>query len=603
MIYFTICSKNFTSYALALWASLTVHHPDAKFFMVLCDSLEDFDPLALPFPVISIDDLGITGFSDMVARYNITELNTALKPFAFQYLFNRHPDQFVIYLDPDIAVFSQFVELEELVAGGADCILTPHICEPAEFAEMSDLAFLKYGIYNFGFCGLRDTPNNRRVVAWWGRRLKEHCVIDFNRGLFVDQKWADYFPAFIPSTAVLCHPGYNVAYWNLSQRKLRWRDGECLANGVPLRFFHFSGNKIEDEDVFTRHCGEFNIHNVPELRGLLDDYRRRVLTSGHSSFSILPFAFNWSGSSGFNEHTPESLRRTVEAEEASRRKFLPFSRFQSQDLFLHDRAYREEQIAKRCAREELAQLEDGLLVQEGYCSLCEKRTKFVTSDMYGLTDGNGKVLPNWREHQSCECGFTNRLRSVWSLLKQEYPPEARRSVYITEQVTPFFVKVQSAYAEVTGSEYVSPDAEPGTDHAGIRHEDIQKLSFADSSFDLLVSLDVLEHVPSPDVALAEFFRVLKPGGAVVLTFPFSFDHAQDVVRAEQCDGEVTHFMEPEYHGNPMDMDKGALCFRYFSWDVLDRMRKIGFCDVAALSCWSDELCHYGGGQFIIVGRR
>jgi SAM-dependent methyltransferase len=603
MIYFTICSKNFTSYALALWASLTEHHPDAKFHMVLCDSVEGFDPLALPFPVITIDDLGITGFSDMVARYNITELNTALKPFAFQYLFNRHPDQFVIYLDPDIAVLSQFVELEELVAGGADCILTPHLCEPAEFAEVGDLAIIKYGIYNLGFCGLRDTPNNRRVVAWWGRRLKEHCVIDFNRGLFVDQKWADYFPAFIPSTAVLTHPGYNVAYWNLSQRKLRWRDGECLANGAPIRFFHFSGNKIEDEDVFTRHCGEFNVYNVPELRGLLDDYRRRVLTSGHSSFSILPFAFNWSGSSGFNEHTPERLRRTAEAEEASKRKFLPFSRFRSEDHFLHDRTYRENQIARRRALEEEAQLEDGLLVQEGYCSFCEKRTKFVTSDMYGFTDRNGKFFPNWREHQSCECGFTNRLRAVWSLLKQEFPPEAHRSVYISEQVTPFFAKVQTAYADVTGSEYVSPDARPGADHGGIRHEDIQTLSFANSSFDLLVSLDVLEHVPSPDVALEEFFRVLKPGGTAVLTFPFSFDHAKDVVRAELRGGEITHFMEPEYHGNPMDMDKGALCFRYFSWDVLDRMRKIGFRDVAALSCWSDEHCHYSDGQFIIVGRR
>jgi hypothetical protein len=603
MIYFTICSKNFTSYALALWTSLTEHHPDAKFHMVLCDSVEGFDPLSLPFPVISIDDLGIAGFSDMVTRYNITELNTALKPFAFQYLFNRYHDQFVIYLDPDIAVFSQFVELEDLVAGGADCILTPHLCEPAEYAEVGDLAIIKYGIYNLGFCGLRDTPNNRRVVAWWGRRLTEHCVIDFNRGLFVDQKWADYFPAFIPSTAVLRHPGYNVAYWNLSQRKLRWSNGGCLANGVPIRFFHFSGNKIEDEDVFTRHSGEFNVYNVPELRGLLDDYRRRVLTSGHSSFSILPFAFNWSGSSGFNEHTPESLRRTAEAEEASRCKFLPFSRSRSQDHFLHDRAYRLDQIVRRRAREAEAQFDDGLLEQEGYCSICEKGTKFVTSGMYGSTDGSGKVRPNWREHQSCECGFTSRLRAVWSLLKQEFPPEAHSSVYITEQVTPFFAKVQSVYAEVTGSEYVSPDSRPGTDHEGIRHEDVQTLSFADSSFDLLVSLDVLEHVPSPDLALTEFFRVLKPGGVAVLTFPFTFDHAQDVVRAELRDGEITHFMEPEYHGNPMDMEKGALCFRYFSWDVLDRMRKIGFRDVAALSCWSDELCHYGDGQFIIVGRR
>jgi hypothetical protein len=56
---------------------------------------------------------------------------------------------------------------------------------------------IQYGIYNLGFCALRDTSQTRRVVAWWGRRLENDCVIDFARGIFVDQKWADYFPAFI----------------------------------------------------------------------------------------------------------------------------------------------------------------------------------------------------------------------------------------------------------------------------------------------------------------------------------------------------------------------------------------------------------------------
>lgn len=39
----------------------------------------------------------------------------------------------------------------------------------------------------------------------------------------------------------------------------------------------------------------------------------------------------------------------------------------------------------------------------------------------------------------------------------------------------------------------------------------------DGSFDVVLSTQVLEHVPDPDKYLAEAFRLLRPGGALVLT--------------------------------------------------------------------------------------
>lgn len=38
-------------------------------------------------------------------------------------------------------------------------------------------------------------------------------------------------------------------------------------------------------------------------------------------------------------------------------------------------------------------------------------------------------------------------------------------------------------------------------------------------YDSVVSLEVLEHVPRPDLAAAELFRVLKPGGVLVCSVP------------------------------------------------------------------------------------
>jgi SAM-dependent methyltransferase len=47
----------------------------------------------------------------------------------------------------------------------------------------------------------------------------------------------------------------------------------------------------------------------------------------------------------------------------------------------------------------------------------------------------------------------------------------------------------------------------------------QPLPYADGAFDLVVSMDVIEHVPDPRPWLAETWRVLRPGGRLFLTTP------------------------------------------------------------------------------------
>lgn len=50
-------------------------------------------------------------------------------------------------------------------------------------------------------------------------------------------------------------------------------------------------------------------------------------------------------------------------------------------------------------------------------------------------------------------------------------------------------------------------------------ENALELSFADNSFDLLVSVEVIEHVGQPARMTKEIARVLKPGGIAFITFP------------------------------------------------------------------------------------
>jgi len=55
--------------------------------------------------------------------------------------------------------------------------------------------------------------------------------------------------------------------------------------------------------------------------------------------------------------------------------------------------------------------------------------------------------------------------------------------------------------------------------ADIREASVEELPFGDCSFDAVVSADVLYHVDDDAQALRESFRVLRPGGLIVVNVP------------------------------------------------------------------------------------
>lgn len=211
---------------------------------------------------------------------------------------------------------------------------------------------------------------------------------------------------------------------------------------------------------------------------------------------------------------------------------------------------------------------------------------------------------NWRERLICpKTKLNNRLRAAYQFFDTElnYYPDDR--VYITEHVTPFFEFLSDRIPNLVGSEYFGEDRRSGQMVNGIRHEDMTRLSFSDEQFDIFMSFECLEHVPNFQAAISEAYRCLKPGGRFLGTFPFSPTHYDNTIRATlSSEGRIIHFLEPEYHGNPLS-EEGSLCFTVFGWEILDILRSVGFRDAYAIVYWSDLFGYLGGEQFLFIANK
>jgi SAM-dependent methyltransferase len=83
----------------------------------------------------------------------------------------------------------------------------------------------------------------------------------------------------------------------------------------------------------------------------------------------------------------------------------------------------------------------------------------------------------------------------------------------------------------TDCNYISLDYKVGDRSWDYRHIDIEadlnkEIPMPDESVDIVISIQVLEHLSNPQQALKELSRVLRPGGHIFLTTPFAYQEHQ-----------------------------------------------------------------------------
>lgn len=231
----------------------------------------------------------------------------------------------------------------------------------------------------------------------------------------------------------------------------------------------------------------------------------------------------------------------------------------------------------------------------GQCNVCGKSVRFFYQE---------KAL--WRESLNCEnCRTTSRyrsitrgiLRAVTELSGQEsqslaaLPGSGTKKLSVYDTQPPFYydpcayplpdLLKATGWIDVQLSQY-KPNKPMGKILAkGITNQNLECLTFADGSLDIVITSDVMEHVRLDDRAHSEIYRVLKPGGIYIFTVPHDRAWAETLIRVQTTDPEDSskdvHLLEPEYHGDTnSDGGGGVLAYRTYGRDIEKHLSELGF---------------------------
>lgn len=184
---------------------------------------------------------------------------------------------------------------------------------------------------------------------------------------------------------------------------------------------------------------------------------------------------------------------------------------------------------------------------DGYCHSCRQDTVFTS---------HGDWL---RDMYLCDkCGSIPRQRALQYILDRYFADWTSLNIHESSPSNTLISQFCSSYSSSQFLEGVPL----GLDKDGVRCEDLEELTFSDETFDLVITLDVMEHVHTPREAFNSIMRVIKRGGAHVFTTPKHPGLLKSYPRVLVTEDGIEHLMEPNYHGNPIGDGRALVTWDY-----------------------------------------
>lgn len=190
--------------------------------------------------------------------------------------------------------------------------------------------------------------------------------------------------------------------------------------------------------------------------------------------------------------------------------------------------------------------------RRGFCPICESAQRFTATNGW------------YRDTLFCHgCGSVPRERALALILGRSVPDWRNKRIHESSPVPRgISLKMSLECAGYVATQFHA-DEPLGSIVGHYRNENLEQTTFADGSFDVIVSLDVLEHVNEPAHCFADMYRTLSPGGVCIFTAPTEKGKiASERVARFLPDGGVEHYAPPEYHGNPVNEQGALVTFRY-----------------------------------------
>lgn len=284
----TISANNFLPYGLDCLLSNKKYNNYDYYYLIADDFKENlYVDYNKDITFVKLTDLGIEreALIDMEFKYTIVEFNTSVKPAFYKFLFSKGYDN-VIYLDPDIESYSNFSYLDSLLKQN-NIVLTPHKCTSVQSTFFRDNDFLNNGIYNFGFIAMHKSEQTDLFLEWWDSALRNACYLDYSNGMATDQIWGNLVPVYFDGVYISKHPGMNLAFWNIDERKIQIND-KINVNEQELLFIHFSSLSIGCNDELLK-----IIYNIsPEFKYIYENHIKSVQSYKYTEYSKIPYKYN-----------------------------------------------------------------------------------------------------------------------------------------------------------------------------------------------------------------------------------------------------------------------------------------------------------------------
>jgi SAM-dependent methyltransferase len=212
----------------------------------------------------------------------------------------------------------------------------------------------------------------------------------------------------------------------------------------------------------------------------------------------------------------------------------------------------------------------------GACAVCGRtqiflRTARAIRETYRCTGCNASLREREQAQAILGCFGGLRDRTLADLALQ--PAFRRRHIYEPGTIGPFRPLLAELPFYRQSDFYSEQQRAAATE--GIPHQSLEQLGYADATFDLVITSDILEHVRTPQRAFSEIARVLKPGGYHVCTVPLQDPLPEkSVVRIDTRGSQDRPLLPEHYHGD----GKGgrSLVYTDFGADIVDMAAAAGF---------------------------